>query len=64
MSSKQKLFAFLKSKGQNCVENYSTGTKFELYLHILTYDIYTKFQFKMSICDGDNKLKPKLLEFF
>ena len=64
MSSKQKLFAFLKFKGYNCAEHCSTGTKFKFDLHIFMAHPYTKFQFKISIFDGDNEWKPKLLEFF
>ena len=42
------------------VWNYSTGPKFEISLCILLTHLYTEFQFKMSICNGDNETRgPK-----
>ena len=64
MSGNWKLMEFLKSKGHNSAEKYSTGPKFELNLRILMTHLYTEFQFKMSICNGDNERKLKLNEFF
>ena len=55
---------FSKSKGHNSPENYSTRPKFELNLHILLTHLYTKFQFKMSICNGDNERKLKINGIF
>ena len=51
---------YWKSKGHNCVENYSTGPKFKLNLRILVTHLYTEFQFKMLICNGDNERKLKI----
>ena len=51
---------FSKSKGHNSAKNYSTRHKFELNLHILLTHLDTKFQFKMSICNGDNERKLKI----
>ena len=50
---------FFKSKGHKSAENYSTEPKFELNLRILVTNLYTEFQFKMSICNGDNERKLK-----
>ena len=55
---------FSESKGHNSAENYSTGPKFKLNLRILVTDLYTEFQFKMSICDGDNERKLKINGIF
>ena len=55
---------FCKSKGHNSAENYSTWPKFKLNLHILLTHLYTKFQFKMSICNGDNERKLKINGIF
>ena len=57
---------FSKSKGHNSAENYSTGPKFELNLGILVkhVHVYTKFQLKMSICNGDNERKLKINGIF
>ena len=55
---------FSKSKGHNCAENYSTGPKFKLNLRILVKHLYTEFQFKMSICNGDNERKLKINGIF
>ena len=44
----------------NSAKNYSTGPKFELNLHILVTNLYTEFQFKMSICNGDYERKLKI----
>ena len=51
---------YWKSKGHNSAENYSTGPKFELNLRILLTHLYTEFQFKMSICNGNNERKLKI----
>ena len=51
---------FSKCKGYNSAEIYSTGPKFELNLRILLTHLYTEFQFKMSICNGDNERKLKI----
>ena len=48
------------TKGHNSAENYSTGPKFILNLRILLTHLYTEFQFKMSICNGDNEQKLKI----
>ena len=55
---------FYKSKGHNFVENCSIRTKFELNLRILVTHLYTKFQLKMSICNGDNERKLKINAIF
>ena len=55
---------FFKSKGHNSAENYSTGPKFELNLRIFKTHLYTQFQFKMSICNGDNERKLKINGIF
>ena len=55
---------FSKSKGHNSAENYSTGFKFELNLRILKTHLYTEFQFKISICNGDNEQKLKINGIF
>ena len=55
---------FSKSKGHNSAENYSTWTQFELNLRILLTYLYTEFQFKMSICNGDNERKLKINGLF
>ena len=55
---------FSKSKGHNSAENYSTEIKFELDLCTLITHLYIEFQFKMSICDGDNERKLKIIGFF
>ena len=41
-----------------------TGPKFKLNLCILVTHLYTKFQFKMSICNGDNEPKLKIIGIF
>ena len=51
---------YFKSKGHNSAKNYSTGPKFELNLRILLTHLYTEFQFKMSLCNGDNERKLKI----
>ena len=48
----------------NSAKNNSTGPKFELNLRILLTNLYTKFQFKMSICNGDNERKLKINGIF
>ena len=48
----------------NSAKNYSTGPKFELNLRILLTNLYTEFQFKMSICNGDNERKLKINGIF
>ena len=55
---------FSKSKGHNCGENYSTRPKFKLNLRILVTHLYTEFQIKMSICNGDNERKLKINGIF
>ena len=55
---------YYKSKGHNSAENHSTKTKFELNLCILVTHLYTEFQFKMSICNGDNERKLKMNGIF
>ena len=55
---------FSKSKGHNSAENYSTRQDFELNLHILKTHLYIEFQFKMSICNGDNEQKLKINGIF
>ena len=51
---------FSKSKGHNSAINYSTTPKFKLNLRILLTHLYSEFQFKMSISNGDNKRKLKI----
>ena len=53
------LWPIIKSKGHYCAENYWTRPKFKLNLRILVTHLYTGFQFKMSICNGDNEQKLK-----
>ena len=55
---------FFKSKGYYSAENYSRGPKFELNLCIRVTNLYTEFQFKMSICNGDNQRKLKINGIF
>ena len=55
---------FFKSKGHNSAENYSTGPTFELNLRILMTNLYTEFQFKMKICNGNNERKLKINGIF
>ena len=55
---------FSKSKGHNSALNHSTGPKFKLNLLILVTHLYTEFQFKMSICNGDNERKLKINGIF
>ena len=55
---------FSKSKWHNSAENYSTWPKFKLNLSILLTHLYTEFQFKMSICNGDNERNLKINEIF
>ena len=55
---------FSKSKGHNSADNYSTRPKFELNMRILLTHLYTQFQFKMSICNGDNERKLKINRIF
>ena len=55
---------FSKSKGHNSAENYSTGPKFTLNLYILKTHLNPEFQFKMSICNGDNERKLKINGIF
>ena len=64
MSGNWKLMEFSKSKGHNSAKNYSTGPKFELKLRILMTHLYTAFQFKMSIWNGDNERKLKINGIF
>ena len=35
--------------------------RFKIDLHILIIHLYTKFQFKISIYDGDNERKQKII---
>ena len=55
---------FSKSKGHYSAKNNSTGPKFQLNLRILLTHLYTKFQFKMSICNGDNERNLKINRIF
>ena len=55
---------FSKSKGHNSAENCSTRPKFKLNLCILLTHLYTEFQFKMSISNGDNERKLKINGIF
>ena len=57
---------FSKSKGHtgNSAEINLTRPKFNLYLCILVTHLYTEFQFKMSICNGDNERKLKINGIF
>ena len=55
---------FSKSKGHNSAEYYSTEPKFELNLRIFVTHLYTEFQFKMFICNGDNERKLKINGIF
>ena len=55
---------FSKSKGHNSAEKYSTSPKIELNLRIVVTHLYPEFQFKMSICNGDNELKLKINGIF
>ena len=48
----------------NSAKNYSTGPKFEVNLRILVTNLYTEFQFKMSICNWDNERKLKINGIF
>ena len=55
---------FSKSKGHNCAKNYLTGPKFKLNLRILVKHLYTEFQIKVSICNGDNERKLSINGIF
>ena len=55
---------FLSPRGVTPAENYSTEPKFELNLRILVTNLYTEFQFKMSICNGENERKLKINGIF
>ena len=44
--------------------DYSTRPKIELNLRFLVTHLYTEFQFKMSICNGDNEWKLKINGIF
>ena len=44
---------FSKSKGHNCAENYLTGPKFKLNLHIYIPNLNSKCQFVMEIMSGN-----------
>ena len=55
---------FLSPRGHNSAENYSTGPKFKLNLHVFVTYLYSEFQFKMSICNGDNERKLKINGIF
>ena len=55
---------FSKSKGHNSAENYSTWPKFKLNLCILVTHLYTEFQSKMSMCNGDYERKLKMNGIF
>ena len=46
------------------LKNYLTGPKFECNLRILVTHLYTEFQFKMSLCNGDNEHKLKINGIF
>ena len=54
----------LKSKGHNSAENYSSGPKFELDMCILKTHLYTEFQFKIGICNGNNEQKLQIIGIF
>ena len=62
----QCMWTGLKSMGHiyYSAENYSTGPKFKLNLRILVKHLYTEFQFKMSICNGDNERKLNINRIF
>ena len=65
MSGNWKLMNFfLSPRGITLPKNYSTGPKFELNLRIVVTHLYPKFQFKMSICNGDNERKLKINGIF
>ena len=64
MYSCDTLLEFSKSEGHNSAENNSTRPKVNLNLRILLTHQYTKFQFKMSICNGDNQRKLKINGIF
>ena len=55
---------FSKSKGHNSAENYLAQPKFKLNLRILLTHLYSEFQFKMSIINGDNERKLKINGIF
>ena len=55
---------FSKSKGHNSAENYLARPKFKLNLLILLTHLYSEFQFKMSISNGDNEQKLKINGIF
>ena len=55
---------FSESEGHNSAENNSTRPKVKLNLRILLSHLYTEFQFKMSICNGDNQRKLKINGIF
>ena len=55
---------YLKSKGHNSAENNSTRTEVKLNLRILLTHLYTEFQFKMSICNGNSERKLKINGIF
>ena len=55
---------FSKSKGHNSAENYSARPRFKLNLRILLKHLYSEFQFKMSISNGDNERKLKINGIF
>ena len=55
---------FSNSKGHNSAKNNSTRPKVKLHLRILLTHLYSEFQFKMSICNGDNERKMKINGIF
>ena len=60
MSGNWKLMEFSKSKGHNSAENFSTGPKLILNLHIPMTNICTKFHLNISMHDRDNERKLRL----
>jgi hypothetical protein len=55
---------FSKSKGHNSVKNGSIVPKILLGLNILTINLYTKFQFNMSIQCKENERKLQITGIF
>ena len=55
---------FSKSMGHNSAENYLARPKFKLNLRVLLTHLYSEFQFKMSISNGDNERKLKINGIF
>ena len=55
---------YISARCINSAENNSTQPKVKLNLRILLTHLYTEFQFKMSICNGDNERKLKINGIF